>query len=382
MKKSKIISLLAVSTLSVGILAACSTSDKTETSKSSSAASSSESSSTADAYSGATVAAKDFDSLQKGFAKNGAWLNALDKDMDASGKTLTVDGLFSNDNSVISRKMALYNQDDNHVVTELYTLTVKSVVVNSPNFYIANGTIKGDVQVNAADFHGQTGKKADGSATQPVIDGNLHFATQDLLDTYNALPDAQKVKVTGTTDVVEGTEPEFAEGKAAIGKTGIVTISEGADAKSGATTNAKDFDILTKGMGEEGGWLGAITADMDASGKTLEVKGTFVNKVISRKLALYTQDDAHKVTARFTLTVAKLNVSSPGFYISNGTVKGDVYIAESASGFHGQNGTGVDGKATIDGNLYFATQDQLDTYNELPDAQKVTVTGQTAVKAS
>ncbi len=37
---------------------------------------------------------------QKGFAKNGAWLNATKGDMDASGKTLTVEGLFLGDGQV------------------------------------------------------------------------------------------------------------------------------------------------------------------------------------------------------------------------------------------------------------------------------------------
>jgi hypothetical protein len=375
MKKSKVISLLAVSALSVGILTACSSSKTT-----SSSSSATSSSTSTDAYAGATKGTTDFASLQKGFAANGAWLNAITADMSASGKTLTVDGLFAGD-GVIARKLALYNQDANHIVTSLYTLTVDKVVVNSPGFYISNGTVKGNVEVNAAGFHGQAGKKADGTATQPKIDGNLTFATQAELDAYNALPDAQKVTVTGTTTVSNGTEVKFNVGKATIGKTGIVTVAVGTDAKAGATTGTSDFDTLQKGLGVEGGWIGAITKDLDASGKDLTVEGTFVNGIIARKLALYNQDSNRVVTARYTLTVAKIDVKSLGFYISNGTVKGDVYVATGVTGFHGQTGNGVAGQATIDGNLYFATQAQLDTYNALPDAQKVIVTGQTAVKA-
>lgn len=59
-------------------------------------------------------------------------------------------------------------------------------------------------------------------------------------------------------------------------------------------------------------------------------------------------------------------------------------MTKSAIGFAAQNGKD-DGKqvtAKIDGNLYFATQEQLDTYNKLDATAKYDVTGQTAVKAA
>lgn len=119
---------------------------------------------------------------------------------------VTVDGMFLNDKGAIGRKLALYSQDDSHIVTAQYTLTVGELVVNTPNFYMSDGTIKGNVFVSesATGFSAQTGKKTDGSVAAATIDGNLTFATQDQLDAYNKLPASQKYVVTGTTSV--GTE--------------------------------------------------------------------------------------------------------------------------------------------------------------------------------
>ncbi|MDR2832127.1 MAG: hypothetical protein LBV67_00260 [Streptococcaceae bacterium] len=163
------------------------------------------------------------------------------------------------------------------------------------------------------------------------------------------------------------------------------------DVTSGATVEATtDFATLQAAMsatGEKASWIGAITADVDASGKTLTVDGHFADPHgvdPARKLALYSQDADHKVTGRFTLTLDKLIVKSPGFYITNGTVKGDVYV--EADGFHGQTSKGqAEGEgATIDGNLYFATEAQKAEFEKTQAdvATKVTVTGEIAVKAA
>lgn len=70
---------------------------------------------------------------KKVFSKNGAWLNATKGDMNASGKTLTVEGLFLGDGQV-ARKLATYNQDSSHKITARYTLTVDKIEVKSPGF--------------------------------------------------------------------------------------------------------------------------------------------------------------------------------------------------------------------------------------------------------
>ncbi|QPS71400.1 hypothetical protein [Lactococcus garvieae] len=186
----KIISLLATSVLSLGVLTACgSSTDKTEESKTEQSA---------EVFAGATAGTDSFDTLSKGLSKDGAWIAAITKDLDAADKTLKVDGDFKNKEGETARKLALYTQDAERKVTDRYTLTVDTLEVNSPNFYISNGTVKGNVEVNAEGFHGQTGKGVEGEA---MIDGDLIFKNKDLMDTYNKLPSEEQVKVTGETKV-------------------------------------------------------------------------------------------------------------------------------------------------------------------------------------
>ncbi|SJZ41775.1 hypothetical protein SAMN02745116_00254 [Pilibacter termitis] len=179
MKKAKFATLAATLLVAGGILTACG-SDKKETESSSSEASSSktEESSKSDAFTGATKGTDDFATLQKGFAANGAWLNAISKDIDASGETLTIDGEFEGDGKV-ARELAMYESDPKtHLPVKTFTLTVAKVEVNSPNFSLAQGTVKGDVYVNAEGFHFEGAAK---------LEGNLIFKTADLKTAFEKL---------------------------------------------------------------------------------------------------------------------------------------------------------------------------------------------------
>ncbi|HEY0221807.1 MAG TPA: hypothetical protein VGC17_03295 [Lactovum miscens] len=392
MKKSKVIALLAVSTLSVGILAACSSSNSSSSSSKSTAASSSKA---ADTFTGATTPNKTFSALQNTFKSTGNWLGATGADMDATGQELTVDGTFVADGATgeayVARKLAIYDQNSQHQVTAQYTLTVKDIVVKSPGFYISNGTVKGDVLVSALGFHAQNGKKTDGSVSQATIDGNLKFASQALLDAYNKLDATQKVVVTGTTsvDTSLAAATEVPMGAITVGTHGLVTWTfkgNGADTQSGATTGTVDASVLTKALGAKGAWLVATNGDVDASGKTISVDGIFLNEAgtVQRTLAMIAQDSNRNITKVYTLTVDKLIVNSPEFDFEGGNVKGDVYVGAKGS-ILSRPMTDVTGAAVqskIDGNLYFATQDQLDTYKALPAAQQFLVTGSVAVKAA
>lgn len=191
----KLVSLLAVSALSIVGLTACGSNNDTSSKESTQTEQSSQ---TTDAFTGATAGTTKFDDLEKGLSKDGAWLAAITEDMDASGKTLTVSGDFKNKSGESARKLALYAQDADKKITDRFVLTVGTLKVESPDFYISNGTVKGNVEVDAAGFHGQTGKGVDGQAT---IDGNLIFKTQELLDAYNKLSADEQVKVTGETKV-------------------------------------------------------------------------------------------------------------------------------------------------------------------------------------
>ncbi len=373
MKKTKLISLLAVSALSVTFLTACGgSSDKTTDDKTT------DSAKTAEAFTGATQGTDSFDTLSKGFAANGAWLNAVTKDVDASDKVLTVEGLFAGDGQV-NRELALYKSGADHKPETTYTLTVKKLVVKSPGFAIAQGTVKGDVYVNASGFKFEgTGK----------IDGNLIFASDDLKTAYEALDVADKGTVTGEVKVEASDVTIVKSGAISVAaKGGAISYDKVSDVKTGATKGTEKFDDLADTLGKNGAWLGAATADIDASDKTLTIYGTFLGSKgeIARKVGLYTQNDKHQVTKTYTLTVKKIIVNSPFTVISNGGIKGDVYVTKSAIGFAAQNGKDVDGKqvtAKLDGNLYFATQEQLDAYNKLDATAKYDVTGKTEVKAA
>ena len=202
MKKIKFVTLAATALIAAGILTACggSSNDTAGTSEPSTTESS------GDVTSGATVdVTTDFATLQAALSADGdkaSWIAATSADLDATGKTLTVDGHFQDPHGTNpARKLALYTQNADHVVTATFTLTLDKLIVNSPGFYISNGNVKGDVEVNADGFHFQAGKNEDGSATTPTIEGNLTFATQEQMDAFKALPADQQGNVTGEISV-------------------------------------------------------------------------------------------------------------------------------------------------------------------------------------
>jgi len=113
-------------------------------------------------------------------------------------------------------------------------------------------------------------------------------------------------------------------------------------------------------ISSKGTWIIAITKDL-AIDKDLVVEGEYKNgkkdasgkDIIKRKIALYTQDENKKVTARFTLTVPKITINSPMGSIEHGTFKGDLYV--SASNFQLKD-------ATVEGNVYFTTDEAKSTF--------------------
>ncbi len=115
-----------------------------------------------------------------------------------------------------------------------------------------------------------------------------------------------------------------------------------------------DGDALISGLSTEGTWIVATLNDIELSAELI-VDGEFTHReALDRKLALYTQDEDRNITAQFTLTTPKLIVKSPNFRITGGTVKGDVYV--EANGFK------LDKASTVDGDIYFASKEQLDTF--------------------
>ena len=127
---------------------------------------------------------------------------------------------------------------------------------------------------------------------------------------------------------------------------------EKADAVAAASITSDPAEFAAA-LGEDGTWIVAALADITLDEEVV-VAGKFHNKDdatqdVYRKLALYTQDKDHNVLDRFTVTVPKMTVKSENFKVQAGTVKGDVYVEA--------NGFTLTEDATIDGNVYFASED-------------------------
>ncbi len=121
----------------------------------------------------------------------------------------------------------------------------------------------------------------------------------------------------------------------------------------------KDATALVAQMATNTSWICSITADVTVpTGTVINVNGNTWNKddktkAIDRKLALYAQDDAHKVTAEYKLTADRMNVNSPNFRIVNGTFVGDIYVNE----FNFK----LEANAKVIGNVYFVEKSQMDS---------------------
>jgi hypothetical protein len=114
--------------------------------------------------------------------------------------------------------------------------------------------------------------------------------------------------------------------------------------------NATAFE---KAISKDGTWIIAITKDL-AIDKDLVLDGDFQNgkkdtagnALLQRKIALYTQDAAYKITNRFTLTAKTLTIRSAVASIQHGTFKGDLIVDVADFNL-------ID--ATVDGNVYFTS---------------------------
>ncbi|ULO09070.1 hypothetical protein H1230_10035 [Paenibacillus sp. 19GGS1-52] len=144
-----------------------------------------------------------------------------------------------------------------------------------------------------------------------------------------------------------------------------------ADQPTDAVTSASVVDNeanFKKAISKEGTWIIATLKDLTFS-EDLVLDGQFTNKdKPARKIALYSQDADHNITASFTLTAPKITIKSENARIQGGTFVGDVYV--EAKGFQVVN-------ATIQGNVYFASDEFQSTYSA---ADQGKVTGVTEVQ--
>lgn len=193
MKKTKLVTLATTVLLSSGLLAACSP-DKPKEDSSTPASSTVASEKTEDVVTSASITAKP-EELVKSLSKDGNWITAATADITLD-QDLVVDGEFhdkGSDSEAIYRKLALHTQDDKYNILENFTLTVPKIVVNSENFTVFYGTIKGDIEVNANGF----------SLIGTQVDGNITFTKEEYKESANLDKDDKGAKVTGEVTVAE-----------------------------------------------------------------------------------------------------------------------------------------------------------------------------------
>lgn len=193
MKKTKITLLAATLLMGGSLLAACSSdSDTSASSSADTTASTATTESTDDVVSTASISDQT-SVIEKALSADGNWIVAVTDDITFDAD-VTVDGEFhdkGDDASDIYRKFALYSQDDDRNVTAEYTVTVPKLVVNSENFNIVHGVIKGDIEVNANGFVLNGAK----------VEGNVTFTSQEFQD--SATLDEEGASVTGDVTVSE-----------------------------------------------------------------------------------------------------------------------------------------------------------------------------------
>ncbi len=286
----------------------------------------------ADAMTGPTQMTATASNVQEALGPDGSWIVIFLDDLTVDTEVVVSGEVYEEEGAEAPRrKLALYEQDADRNVTARHTLTVPRLVVDHVNTRIQAGEVAGDVIVNAEGFELTSGG---------TINGNLYFASEALRDSASISDDST-----------------------VMGEIRIAT-----DAVSRPTqTTATNAATLQEAVGADGSWIvifeGDVTVDEDITvfGAVYEEEGAEAPR---RKLALYAQDSDRNVTARYTLTVPRLIVHHLNTRIQAGIVAGDVYVEEE--GFELTSG------ATIDGNLYFATEELQESANISDDS---TVTG-------
>lgn len=134
---------------------------------------------------------------------------------------------------------------------------------------------------------------------------------------------------------------------------GNTNVAEPTDAVTSASI-VDNNEAFKKAISKDGTWIAATLNDLTFT-EDLVMEGQFTNKEEpARKIALYSQDAEHNITASYTLTAPKITIKSENARIQGGTFVGDVYV--EADGFSVVN-------ATINGNVYFANEQYQSTFD-------------------
>lgn len=131
--------------------------------------------------------------FEKAISADGTWIIAITKDLTVD-KDLVLAGDFKNGKKdadgkeLYQRKIALYTQDADRNITNRFTLTVKSLTVQSIVGSIQHGTLKGDLYVDVAGFQ----------LIDAKVEGNVYFKSEAFKSSFSM--DATS-SVTGTQEV-------------------------------------------------------------------------------------------------------------------------------------------------------------------------------------
>lgn len=277
------------------------------------------------------------DNIQEALGPDGAWIVIFTSDVTVGEEVSVAGEVYQEEgDDAPRRKIALYTQDSDRNVTERFTLTVPRLIVDHVNTRVQNGEIAGDVFVNAEGFE----------MRGATINGNLYFAS-------SAIQESAAIDENSTI----------------LGET---RIGSPADAASNPTEMTGTADNIQESLGPDGAWIVIFTSDV-SSDEDLMVYGAVYqeagDEAPRRKIALYTQDSDRNVTERFTLSAPNLIVHHMNTRVQNGTIAGDVWVEEEGFEMRG---------ATIDGNLYFATE-AIQASAAIDENSSVT--GETAVQA-
>lgn len=291
-----------------------------------------------DATSRPTEMTASADTIREALGPDGAWIVIWTDDVTVGDEIVVSGEVYQNEDAdAPRRKLALYEQDSQRNVTARHTLTTPRLIIRHANTRIQAGRVSGDVYVEAEGFELTSGA---------VINGNLYFTDESLRDGATISDDSTVV--------------------------GEIRIVDSVDAVSRPTQlTANGAANLQEAVGQDGAWIILWQDDMTVDQDIVVFGAVYQNEDADaprRKLALYEQDASRNITARHTLTVPRLIVHHLNTLIQGGTIAGDVFVED--------RGFQLTGGATIEGNLYFATEALQATATIADDA---TVTGDVRV---
>lgn len=315
--------------------------------------------------------------FEAGISASGEWIVSVLSDIFFK-YNISADGeFFKTGTTTLQRKIALYEQDPNRIVTAQYSLVAPSLTINSPNLSLTNGSlfgdlvakglnttivgtkIKGNVFVHNTGFVMKNGGKDTFDVSEaPEVSGHLIFMNRDAYRSVAANLTQPVYKVKGTIAVLD------------------------TETGTGASLTS-DPTIFANALKADGEWIICGTADVTSS-TALVLEGAMiktgtvvtektVNDVVekvlpydisklnlSRKIAMYEQAKYAftGLTATinvpkkvFTLKAPSLTIKSPFARIQNSRFEGNLYIEATDFLFIDSN---------VIGNTYFASQAAYD----------------------